>query len=67
MRQLEKLDDIQQQIDEAREKTATAEADIGNAKLDAEQAQKLSEKARDDAEAISKVNNALYILEHLAR
>lgn len=62
MRQLEKLSDIQQQINEARETTATSEADIGGVKMDAEKAQKLAEKARDDAENISKVSQYLTII-----
>ncbi|KAI6243843.1 putative effector protein [Aphelenchoides fujianensis] len=53
MRELEKLADIQQQIEEARATTAIAEADIGSAKLDAEHAQKMAEKALEDAKAIA--------------
>jgi septal ring factor EnvC (AmiA/AmiB activator) len=59
MRQLEKLNDIQQQIDEAKKTTTEAEADIGGAKLDAEQAEKLAEKARENAENIAKVGQKL--------
>lgn len=55
LQQLERLDDIQAQIDEARQTTADAERDIGTAKLDAEQAQKMAEKALQDAKAITEV------------
>ncbi|KAI6173803.1 hypothetical protein M3Y98_01121600 [Aphelenchoides besseyi] len=53
MRQLEKLEDVQRQIEEARSTTAIAEANIGSAKLDAQQAEKMAEKALEDANKIA--------------
>lgn len=59
IKELDKLDEIKKQIEEAERTTEDARKAIGNAGSDAEHAAKVAEEAQQDANSIKDVNYKL--------